>query len=315
MTNITINSLPPASTIDGSLDILPIYTASSLATQGISRNTLLGLASGPLGLTDSQAMTNKTIGNTNTITLKDTLLTLQDDGDTSKQLKFQLSGITTATTRTLTVPDISDTLVTLTATQTLTNKTLTSPTVNSPTITNATLSADAITGFSSSSTGTIYGMSVVSGILASAAILNAVNTAALQSASVTPNKLALSPGNAVVLTSETTTSTSYTDLATPGPAVTVTVGANGLALVGLSSGSKSSTSGVALATYALSGANTVAASDTNIMSLVVGTNESISGSIRLFSGLTPGSTTFTMKYRVDTGTGTFERRNLTVIPL
>lgn len=71
-----------------------------------------------------------TLTNTNTVTLKDTLFTLQDDGDTTKQLQFQLSGISTSTTRTLTVPDISDTLVTLTATQTLTNKTVTSPVLN-----------------------------------------------------------------------------------------------------------------------------------------------------------------------------------------
>lgn len=79
-----------------------------------------------------QTLSNKTLDNSNTVTLKDTLFTLQDDGDTTKQLQFQLSGITTATTRTLTVPDTSDTIVTLAATQTLTNKTLTSPTLTTP---------------------------------------------------------------------------------------------------------------------------------------------------------------------------------------
>lgn len=78
-------------------------------------------------------LTNKTLDNTDTVTLKDTLFTLQDDGDTTKQLRFQLSGLTTATTRTLTAPDVSDTLVTLGATQTLTAKTLTSPVINTPT--------------------------------------------------------------------------------------------------------------------------------------------------------------------------------------
>ena len=37
--------------------------------------------------------------------------------------------------------------------------------------------------------------------------------------------------SAIVATSETTTSSSFTDLATPGPAVTVTIGASGMALV------------------------------------------------------------------------------------
>jgi hypothetical protein len=83
----------------------------------------------------SVTLTNKTLNNTNTVTLKDTLFILQDDGDATKQVQFQLSGLTTATTRTLTVPDISDTLTTLTATQILTNKTLTSPSISNPTLT------------------------------------------------------------------------------------------------------------------------------------------------------------------------------------
>lgn len=75
-------------------------------------------------LAGTETLTNKTIGNTNTITLKDTLFTLQDDGDTTKQVVFQLSGLTTGTTRTITVPDASLTLVGTTITQTLQNKTL-----------------------------------------------------------------------------------------------------------------------------------------------------------------------------------------------
>lgn len=50
------------------------------------------------------------LDNTSTVTLKDTNFTLQDDGDTTKQVQFQLSGITTGTTRTLTVPNASGTL-------------------------------------------------------------------------------------------------------------------------------------------------------------------------------------------------------------
>lgn len=82
----------------------------------------------------SVTLTNKTIDNTNTIAVKDTLFTIQDDGDTSKQVKFQASGVTTATTRTLTIPDASTTIVGTDATQTLTNKTVTSPTITTPII-------------------------------------------------------------------------------------------------------------------------------------------------------------------------------------
>lgn len=75
-------------------------------------------------------LSSKTLDNTNTVTLKDNLFTLQDDADTSKQAQFELSAISASTLRTYTLPDVSDTVVTLTATQALTNKTLTSPVIN-----------------------------------------------------------------------------------------------------------------------------------------------------------------------------------------
>lgn len=53
----------------------------------------------------------------------DNVFSLKDNADITKVAQFQLSGLTTATTRTFTLPDISDTLVTLTATQMLSNKT------------------------------------------------------------------------------------------------------------------------------------------------------------------------------------------------
>ncbi|MFH1158771.1 MAG: tail fiber protein [Pseudomonadota bacterium] len=48
------------------------------------------------------------------VTVKDSGLTIQDDADATKQVRFQASGITTATTRTLTVPDKDGTIATLT---------------------------------------------------------------------------------------------------------------------------------------------------------------------------------------------------------
>lgn len=65
----------------------------------------------------------------------DNAFKLFDEGDNTKIADFQLSGFTTGNTRTFTLPDVSDTVVTLGATQTLTAKTLTTPTIAS--LTNA----------------------------------------------------------------------------------------------------------------------------------------------------------------------------------
>ena len=56
--------------------------------------------------------------------LQDSTCSFIDEVDATKEFKVECSGITTATTRTWTVPDSSDTFVGLSATQTLTNKTL-----------------------------------------------------------------------------------------------------------------------------------------------------------------------------------------------
>lgn len=92
-----------------------------------------------VGTTDAQTLTNKTLTDPNinvvagSITIRDNLLTIQDNVDPTKQAAFQLSSIAAGTTRTYTLPDVSSTLVALSGAQTLTNKTLTSPVINTPT--------------------------------------------------------------------------------------------------------------------------------------------------------------------------------------
>lgn len=161
-TTITVDSLPTANSIDPVQDILPIYKASATDLEGISRNVYLGLSSQPVGISDSQTLSTKVLDNTNSITVKDANLTIQDDSDVTKQAKFQVSGISTATTRTYTLPDTSDTLVTLAATQTLTNKTLTAPVVSGGSIDNTAITVDTISGHTTANSGTVYGISIVS---------------------------------------------------------------------------------------------------------------------------------------------------------
>ena len=130
----------------------------------------------------------------------------------------------------------------------------------------------------------------------------------------TPASAAPNSANATVATSQTTTSTSYTDLATAGPAVTLTTGTKALVIVTttlFNNGIQNM-----WASYAVSGSTTIAASDTVAIQW---TNPAsyrfrLSAASRLTT-LTAGSNTFTMKYRVDAGTGTYLDREIIVIDL
>lgn len=64
-------------------------------------------------------------------TLEDSTTYFADNSDTTKKFQFQASGITTATTRTFTVPDFDATLATLAGNETFSNKTLTAPKIAS----------------------------------------------------------------------------------------------------------------------------------------------------------------------------------------
>lgn len=190
MSTQKISAMTAANSIDASNDYLPIV--QSAANKKINRNTLLGLSSAPLGTTDSQSPTNKTLDNTNTVTLKDTLFTLQDDGDTTKQAKFQLSGITTSTTRTYTLPNASSTLADIATSQTFTNKTLTSPTITGGTIDNSTITVDSISGHTSGTIVTVANLQISNGVLNSA---NAVTATSIAVGAVQPQALVTGTGS------------------------------------------------------------------------------------------------------------------------
>lgn len=126
------------------------------------------------------------------------------------------------------------------------------------------------------------------------------------------------PAGDFVAASESTASTTYTDLTTPGPTVTVTTGTRAVVCVGARIGPN--TAGATNSTkmsWAVSGATTVAAGDAWATGWVsLGTSGVVYTSRwYLVTGLTAGSNTFTAKYAGSGGTGTYQYRSLHVIPL
>lgn len=125
----------------------------------------------------------------------------------------------------------------------------------------------------------------------------------------------LTAATASVSTAESTASTSYTALATTGPAVTITTGTK--ALVIIEAKMRNDTAGnFCHASCAVSGATTNAANDDRAVTYESGSanDEARLSTARLFTGLTAGSNTFTLQYRVNGGTGTFSLREIIVIP-
>jgi len=92
--NITITAVNP--------NVLTIGTGLSGTSYDGSAAVTIAIDSTVATLTGTQTFTNKTLTDSTTF--------FQDDLDNTKKLQFQLSGITTATTRTLTVQDASGTL-------------------------------------------------------------------------------------------------------------------------------------------------------------------------------------------------------------
>lgn len=143
---------------------------------------------------------------------------------------------------------------------------------------------------------------------------DAILTRHISDAQITPSLLDLDPAQQEITTDQATTSTSYTDLATVGPAATVTVGNNGLLLVIWGAGLYTSAAQKQMS-IALSGANTVAASDNYAIRRDGASFDQTTSRAKLFTGLTPGSTTVTAKYKTASGTANFFSRFLLAIPL
>jgi hypothetical protein len=118
-------------------------------------------------------------------------------------------------------------------------------------------------------------------------------------------------------TPETRNNAGYGDLATTGPSATVTIPASGAALVTVTGQVAPPMGGTGYMSFA--GAN-IGAADNQALIRDAGTSNStgyLQASATFYvTGITPGSQTFTAKYRSSAGdTVTFSNRHLIVVPL
>jgi hypothetical protein len=172
----------------------------------------ISITSGVVTTTGTQTLTNKTFTDSSTL--------FQDDVDNTKKMAFQLSGITTATTRTLTVPNVSGTIITTGDTSTVTNTMLAGSIANNK-LANSTISGIALGSnlnsltagsFLTWSVGTTYNGSAASTLAVNATNANTGSTVVARDASgnfTAGTITAALTGNATTATNIRVSTTNY----------------------------------------------------------------------------------------------------------
>lgn len=131
--------------------------------------------------------------------------------------------------------------------------------------------------------------------------------------SVLAETLGFGPRGDFTSTSQSRSSTSYGNLGTAGPDVSVDIGPTGRMIVVVGARVVPGETGEGLMSYAVSGATTVAASDDNAIAVEFNPGQMSFASVQ--TGLNEGSHTVQAKYRSEDGTSkSFSNRSLVVWP-
>jgi hypothetical protein len=128
--------------VEGDITLSGLVDGRDISIDGSTLDTHVSATSGAhgvsgdlVGTSDSQTLSNKSLIDESTLFV--------DDSDNTKKSKFQLSSISTGTTRTLTIPDADITLVGVANSQTLTNKSINADNNTITNIANANIKSGA----------------------------------------------------------------------------------------------------------------------------------------------------------------------------
>ena len=147
-------------------------------------------------------------------------------------------------------------------------------------------------------------------------ILVADSTETLGMKWAAPSGGSFTTGSDTVATGQTTSSSSFTDLATVGPTVTLTTGTKALIMLSVQLDNQAN-SRQGTASIEVTGASSVSPSDAPAFHLYSSSNTALQATTTyILSGLTAGSNTFKVKYKAaGSTTVNFGERRLSVIDL